>query len=173
LINGKLFRELPDDKNMTLLEELQLSGAFKELIIKTIKQYTRSAASSAILEEESNQHDPLHERKMAERTPTGGIKIASSGDTTPEYNAVRKSYGEINHVIIRDDFVSRAHSCGLIPTRNPSSPPLDVVLNEISRDPVNYYSLQHVIATLNVENRFDKGISMMEKMFQCKDNVMS
>jgi hypothetical protein len=107
---------------------------------------------------------------MAKRTPTGGVKIASSGVTTPEYNAVRKSYGEINPAIIPDDFVSRAHSCGLIPTRNPSSPPLDVVLNEISRDPVNYYSLQHVVATLNVGGRFDKGISKMEKTFQCKDN---
>jgi hypothetical protein len=107
---------------------------------------------------------------MAERTPTGGVKITSGGDTTPEYNAVRKSYGDINPAVIRDDFVSRAHACGLIPTRNPSNPPLDVVLNEIFLDPVNYYSLQHVVATLNVGNRFDKGISKMEKIFQCKDN---
>ena len=106
---------------------------------------------------------------MAERSPTGGIRIPSSGDTTPEYNAVRKSYGEINSAIIPDDFVSQAHSCGLIPTRNLPTPPLDVVLNEISRDPVNYYSLQHVVANLNVENRFDKGICKMENTFQCKD----
>jgi hypothetical protein len=105
---------------------------------------------------------------MAERTPTGGIP--SSGDTTPEYNTVRKSYGDIYPAIIRDDFVSQAHTCGLIPTRNLSSPPLDVVLNEISRDPVNYYCLQHVVATLNVGDRFDKGIGKMEKTFQCKDN---
>ena len=111
----------------------------------------------------------LHERKMAERSPTGGITIPSSGDATPEYNAVRKSYGEINPAIIPGDFVSQAHSCGLIPTRNLSTPPVDVVLNEISRDPVNFYSLQHVIATLNVENRFDKGIIKMENTFQCKD----
>ena len=100
---------------------------------------------------------------------TGSIKIPSSGDTTPEYNAVRKSRGEIEPAIIPDDFVSRAHSCGLLPTRNLSRPPLDVVLNEISLDPVNYYSLQHVVATLNVGNRFDKGISKMEKTFQCKN----
>jgi hypothetical protein len=99
------------------------------------------------------------------------VEIPSSGITTPEYNAVRKSYGEINPAIIPDDFVIQAHSCGLIPTRNPSSPPLDVVLDEISRDPVDYYSLQHVVATLNVENRFDKGIDKMEKTFQCKGNV--
>ena len=105
---------------------------------------------------------------MAEYNPTGGDKIPSSGDTTPEYNAVRKSYGEIDSAIIPDDFVSQAYSCGLIPTRDLSSPPLDVVLKEISRDPVNYYSLQHVVATLNVENRFDKGIGKMEKTFQCK-----
>ena len=107
---------------------------------------------------------------MAERTPTGGIRIPSSGDTTPEYNAVRKSYGEINPAIIPDDFVRQAHICGLIPTRNLSNPPLDVVLDEISRDPVYYYSLQHVVATLNVGGRFDKGISKMENAFQCKNN---
>ena len=102
---------------------------------------------------------------------TGSIKIPSSGDTTPEYNAIRKSRGEIEPAIrsIPDDLVSRAHSCGLIPTRNPSRPPLDVVLNEISLYPVNYYSLQHVLATLNVENRFNDGIRKMEKTFQCKN----
>ena len=100
---------------------------------------------------------------------TGGIKIPSSGETTPEYNAVLKSYEEINSAIIPDDFVRRARSRELLPTRNPSSPPLDVVLNEISRDPVNYYSLQQVVATLNVGNRFDEGISKMEKAFQCKN----
>ena len=100
---------------------------------------------------------------------TGSIKIPSSGDTTPEFNAVRKSRGEIEPAIIPDDFVSQAHSCGLIPTRNPSRPPVDVVLNEISRDPVNYYSLQYVLATLNVGSRFNDGISKMEKTFQCKN----
>ena len=109
--------------------------------------------------------------KMAERAPdpTGSVKIPSSGETTPEYNAVRKSYGEIDPAIIRDDFVRRAHSCVLLPSSNPSSPPLEVVLKEISRDPVNYYCLQHVITDLNVENRFDKGIGKMEETFQCKD----
>jgi hypothetical protein len=102
---------------------------------------------------------------MAERS----INIPSNGQTTPEYNAVQKSYGEINSAIIREDFVSRAHSCELIPTRNPSSRPLDVVLDEISRDPVNYYSLQYVLATLNEGNRFEKGIGRMKKTFQCKD----
>jgi hypothetical protein len=101
---------------------------------------------------------------------TGCTKIPSSGEATPEYNAIRKSYGEINPAIIRDDFVSRAHSCGLIPTRNLSRPPLDVVLDEISLDPVNYYSLQHVVATPNVGGRFNKGIRKMETTFQCKDN---
>ena len=100
---------------------------------------------------------------------TGSIKIPSRGNTTPEYNTVRKSYGEIEPAIIPDDFVRQAHICGLIPSRNPSSPPLDVVLDEISRDPVNYYSLQHIVATLNVGNRFDKGIRKMEKTFQCKN----
>jgi hypothetical protein len=104
------------------------------------------------------------ERKMAECS----VKIPSKGETTPEYNAVRKSYGEINPAIIREDFVSRAYSCGLIPTPYPSSPPLDVVLREISRDPVNYYSLQHVVTSLNVEDRFNEGIGKMEKTFQCK-----
>ena len=105
---------------------------------------------------------------------TGGIKIPSTGETTPEYNTVRKSREEIEQAIrsISDDFVSRAHSCGLIPTSNPSRPPLEVVLNEISLNPVNYYSLQHVVATLNVETRFDKGISEMEKKFKCKDYIM-
>ena len=113
----------------------------------------------------------LHERKMAERAPTGGIKIASRGETTPEYNAVRKSYGEINLAIIPDDFVSEAHICGLIPTRNLSRPrPLDVVLDEISGDPVCYYSLQHVVATLNVGSRFNNSIDKMENAFQCKNN---
>ena len=106
---------------------------------------------------------------MAERTPTGGIKIPSSGGTTPEYNAVQTSYEEIEPAIIPDDFVRRARSCKLIPPSNSSSPPLDVVLKEIYRDPVSYYSLQHVVATLNVENRFNKGISKMEKTFQCKN----
>ena len=100
---------------------------------------------------------------------TSGIKIPSSGDTTPEYNAIRKSYGKIEPAIIPDDFVSRAHSCGLIPTHNPSSPPLDVVLNEISLNPVNYYSLQHIVATLNVGSRFNDGIRKMETTFQCKN----
>ena len=99
----------------------------------------------------------------------GVITIPSSGETTPEYNAVRKSYEEISLAIIPDDFVSRAHSCGLLPTRNLLRPPLDVVLNEISLDPFNYYSLQDVVATLNVKGRFDDGISKMEKTFQCKD----
>ena len=102
---------------------------------------------------------------------TSGIKIPSGGDTTPENNAIRKSRGEIEPAIksISDDFVSRAHSCGLIPTRNPSRPPLDVILNEISLYPVNYYSLQHVVATLNVGGRFNDGISKMETTFQCKN----
>ena len=104
------------------------------------------------------------DQKMA----TGSIKIPSRG-TTPEYNTVRKSCGEVNSAIIPNDFISQAHSCGLIPTRYPSRPPLDVVLNEISRDPINYYSLQHVVATLNVGGCFDKGISKMEKTFQCKN----
>ena len=107
---------------------------------------------------------------MAERASTGGVKIPSSGETTPEYNAVRKSYGKINPAIIPDDFVSEAHICGLIPTRNLSHPPLDVVLNEISGDPVCYYSLQHVVATLNVGGRFNNGIDKMENAFQCKNN---
>ena len=100
---------------------------------------------------------------------TGSIKIPSSGATTPEYNTVRKSRGEIEPAIIPGDFISRAHSCGLIPTHNPSRPPLDVVLNEISLDPVNHYSLQHIVATLNVGGRFDKGIRKMETTFQCKN----
>jgi hypothetical protein len=102
---------------------------------------------------------------MAERS----VKIPSKGETTPEYNAVRRSYGDINLAIVREDFVSLAYSCGLIPTPNPSSPPLDVVLREISRDPVNYYSLQHVLINLNFEDRFDEGIGKMGKTFQCKD----
>jgi hypothetical protein len=105
---------------------------------------------------------------MAERTPTGGVKIPLSGETTPEYIAVQKSNGEIKSAILPDDFNSVAYSCELIPTPTPSSP-LDVVLNEISRDPVNYYSLQQVVTTLNVGNRFNKGISKMGKKFQCKD----
>jgi hypothetical protein len=104
------------------------------------------------------------ERKMAERS----VEIPSNGKTTPEYNAVRESHGEINPAIIREDFVSQAYSCGLIPTPNPSSP-LDVVLSEISRDPVNYYSLQHVVATLDEGNRFQEGIGKMETTFQCKE----
>jgi hypothetical protein len=111
---------------------------------------------------------------MAEHTPTGGKKIPSSGEATPEYNAVRKSYGDISPSIynIPKKFVSQAYSCGLIPTLDddPSNPPLKLVLNEISLDPVKYYSLQHVVTTLNVGNHFDKGISMMEKTFQCKDS---
>jgi hypothetical protein len=108
---------------------------------------------------------------MAERAPTGGKKIPSIGEATPEYIAIRKSYGEINSAIIPKDFVSRAYSCGLIPTLDddPSNPPLKLALNEICRDPVNYYSLQHVVATLNLGDRFDKGIDNMEKTFQCKD----
>jgi hypothetical protein len=105
---------------------------------------------------------------MAEYNHIGGIKIPSSGEATPEYSAVRKSYVEISPAIIPNDFVNQAHSCGLIPTRNLSIPPLDVVLKEISLNPVSYYSLQHVVATLNVENRFDKGIGKMESAFQCK-----
>ena len=106
---------------------------------------------------------------MAERAPTGGIMIPSSGENTPEYNAVRKSCGEINSAIIRDDFISQAYICGLIPTRTPSRPPMDVVLDEISCDPVYYYSLQDVVTTLNVGNRFDRGIGKMENAFQCKN----
>ena len=104
----------------------------------------------------------LGERLMAEC-----IKIPSS---TPEYNAVVKSYEEINSAIaaIPNEFASRAHSCGLIPTRNLSRPSLDVVLDEVSRDPVHYYSLQHVLDTLNERNRFDKGISKMETTFRGK-----
>ena len=102
---------------------------------------------------------------------TSGIKIPSSGDTTPEYNAIQQSSRKIENAIrsIAGDFVSQAHSCGLIPTRNPSSPPLEVVLNEISVDPVNYYSLQHVLATLNVRTRFNDHIRRMETTFQCKN----
>ena len=101
---------------------------------------------------------------------TSGIKIPSSGDTTPEYNAIQQSYREIELAIrsITGDFVRQAHSCGLIPTRNPSTP-LEVVLNEISLDPVNYYSLQHVLATLNVRTRFNDHIRRMETTFQCKN----
>ena len=107
-------------------------------------------------------------KKMATGRATGGIKIPSSGETTPEYNAVQKSYEEIEPAIIPDDFVRRARSCGiLIPTRNSSNSPLEVVLNEISRHPVDYYSLQHVLATLNVRGRFDEGIGKMETTFQC------
>jgi hypothetical protein len=138
--------------------------------------HTHNATTSAIWVEYTKEKlvKSLNtiERKMAERAPTGGEKIPSSGVTTPEHNAVRKSSEDISPAIVgvRDDFVSRAYSCGLIPTRNPSNPPLDVVLDEISLNPVNYYSLQHVVATLNVGGRFDKGIGKMEKKFQCKDN---
>ena len=45
-------------------------------------------------------------KKMAEHSPTGSITIPLSDDTTPDYNAVRKSYGEINPAIIPSDFVS-------------------------------------------------------------------
>ena len=106
---------------------------------------------------------------MATGRATGGIKIPSSGETTPEFNAVQKSHGEINPAIIPDDFVRQAHSCGLIPTRNLSRPPMDVALDEISRDPFCYYSLQHVVIDLNIGNRFDKGIRKMETTFQCKN----
>ena len=101
---------------------------------------------------------------------TGSIKIPASGTTTPEYNSVRKSYEDIDSAIIASDFVSRAHSCELLPTRNlgPQNSPLDVVLDEISHDPVNYYSLQHVVEVLNVGNRFNKGIGKMETTFHCK-----
>ena len=102
---------------------------------------------------------------------TGGIKIPSTGETTPEYIAVKKSYEEIEPAIISDDFIRRARSCDLITARNSSSPPLDMALKEIFHDPVGYYSLQHVVATLNVGNRFDKGIGKMEKAFQCKNKV--
>ena len=98
-------------------------------------------------------------------------KIPSSGNTTPEYTAVRKSYKDINAAIIPQDFISRARSCGLLPSRNPSNFPLDAVLDEISRDPVNCYTLQHVLSTLNVGSRFDKGIKNMEKTFQRKGNT--
>ena len=109
---------------------------------------------------------------MAERKPTGGVKVPSSGNTTPEYNAVLKAYDEINSSItaIPHEFESRAHSCGLIPSHSLSKPTLDVVLDEISRDPVNYYTLQQIGDTLNVGNRFDKGIGRMEATFRSKDN---
>ena len=105
-----------------------------------------------------------HRKEMA-------TEIPSSGDTTPEFNAVRKSRGEIETAIVLDDFIHQTHSCGLIPTRNLSRPPLDMVLDEISCDPVNYYSLQYVLVntTLNVGGRFNKGISNMEETFQRKD----
>ena len=111
--------------------------------------------------------DPPHERKKM-----ATIKIPSSGDTTPEYNTVRKSYGEINSAIIPKDFISQAYSCGLIPSPDddPSNPPLKAALNEISLDPINYYSLRHVVTDLNVGGRFNKGIGKMETTFQCKDN---
>ena len=117
-----------------------------------------------------NPHDII-ESKMAERAHTGGVKIASRGETTPEYNAVRKSDGDINPAIIPYDFVRQAHISGLIPTRNLSRPPMDVVLDEISRDPFCYYSLQHIVATLNVGGRFNDGIDKMENAFQCKNNA--
>ena len=110
--------------------------------------------------------------RKEEQMAAGGVKIPSSGDTTPEYSAVLKSYEEINSAIaaIRHEFETRGLSCGLIPSRNPSKPTLDVVLDEVSRDPVNYYSLQHVVASLNVGSRFDKGIGRMETTFRSKDN---
>ena len=102
----------------------------------------------------------------------GGVKVPSSGKATPEYNAVLKSYEEINSSIaaIPHEFETQALICGLIPSRNPSKPTLDVVLDEVSRDPVNYYKLQYIVATLNVGNRFDKGIHKMETTFRGKDN---
>ena len=121
-----------------------------------------------------SSHDMLNQQTratlMAERKLTGGVKIPSSGNATPEYNAVRKSYEELNPAIIFNEFVTRAHSCELLPSRNLSSPPLDVVLDEVSRDPVNYYNLQHIVDTLNVGNRFDEGIGKMETTFRGKDN---
>ena len=106
---------------------------------------------------------------MAERKP---VKIPSSGNATPEYSAVLKSYPEINSSIaaITHEFETQALSCGLIPSRNLSKPTLDVVLDEVSRDPVNYYNLQDIVATLNEGNRFDKGIGRMETTFRGKDN---
>ena len=46
LINGELFLELPDDKE--LLEELKLSPAFKRLVIRKAKQVTLIARSSSM-----------------------------------------------------------------------------------------------------------------------------
>ena len=111
--------------------------------------------------------------KMAEHGPTGGIKIPSSGNNTPEYISVLKSYEELNSAIaaIRDEFVSRSYSCGLIPSRlsrNKEEDALNVVLDEVFRDPINYYCLQYVVDYLNVGRRFKRGIEQMEKTFRGK-----
>ena len=95
------------------------------------------------------------------------MELPSSGVTTPEYITVLNSYEEINSAIsaIPHEFGFRAYTCGLIPSHCLSKPTLDVVLDEVSRDPINYYSLQHIITALNIEGKFDKGVGKMETTF--------
>ena len=100
-------------------------------------------------------------------------KIPSSGDTTPEYIAVQKSFNYIDPAIaaISEEFVSNANSCGVIPRREyRRNEVMNVVLSEVSRDPLNYYALQYVFDILNTGDRFKTSISKTGETFLGKDN---
>ena len=98
--------------------------------------------------------------------------IPANGGKTPEYAAVQRSSRVIEAAIdaMSDDFLTEAHGSGLIPSRTPRNPVMNVVLAEISRDPINYYILLYVLDALNVGERFNKSISEMNKTYLGKES---
>ena len=101
-------------------------------------------------------------------------ELPLNGKNTPEYVAVRRSSRLIGGAIeaIRDDFVGEAFSCGLIPSLTPRDPVMEVVLADVCSDPVNYYVLQYVLATLNGGNRFNESINSMKSIYLGKESKL-
>ena len=97
-------------------------------------------------------------------------ELPEKGRNTPECVAVQRSSTLIGAAIeaVREEFVGEAHSSGLIPNRTPGDL-MAVIQSEIFRDPVNYYVLQYVLATLNRGNRFNESISSMNRFYLGKE----
>ena len=97
-------------------------------------------------------------------------ELPARGNNTPEYVAVQRSSTLIGDAIeaVRGEFVGEAHGAGLIPSRTPGDL-MAVIESEVSRDPVNYYVLQYVLANLNRGNRFNDSISSMNRFYLGKE----
>ena len=96
------------------------------------------------------------------------VKIDSKGETTPEYSAVRSVATQVSRALKAEerDFVRSIHRARIIPSASlQGDDVMDTVLNEIAREPLIYYTFQHVLNIRNIDDRYTRCIRQMEKKF--------